>query len=258
MRTTDCVRLFAICYLLTTVWHVLAYHLLTPDLHLTCHLLAAYLLLTYHPVATHFYPPLTHHLLTTHPSLTHHLLTTHSPLTHHSLTTHYMVNLSKVNYSLAAHLLVAHYSLGLGRYTPPPRGMRTSPTLRERRYAHPPTGSDVSDVGSHICCLGACAPPHQPHPHVPFVVQPRHFLLWQGAVGFVSPLLAPLYPVILVRMADVGSGALLRSSGGLCVRCKPGEIGELLGLVNQQDASRNFAGYTDREATARKLVRHMW
>ena len=37
----------------------------------------------------------------------------------------------------------------------------------------------------------------------------------------------------------------------------PGTIptaGELLGLVNQRDASRNFAGYTDRAATVRKLA----
>ena len=36
--------------------------------------------------------------------------------------------------------------------------------------------------------------------------------------------------------------------------CYTAVTGELLGLVNQRDASRNFAGYTDRAATVRKLA----
>ena len=32
-------------------------------------------------------------------------------------------------------------------------------------------------------------------------------------------------------------------------------MGELLGLVDQSDASRNFAGYTDEAATRKRLVR---
>lgn len=90
-----------------------------------------------------------------------------------------------------------------------------------------------------------------------------------------------MYPVKLVKVIDAESGEreLLRGHNGLCVPCKPGEAGaplhallgrpfrwpstratpngtgELLGLVNQRDASRNFAGYTDRAATLRKLAR---
>ena len=102
----------------------------------------------------------------------------------------------------------------------------------------------------------------------------------EGAVGFISPLLARMYPVRLVRLADAtgtggggtggggtggggngggGSacyGDLLRAPAtGLCQLCRPGEVGELLGLVDQSDPSRNFAGYTDAEATRRRLVR---
>ena len=80
-----------------------------------------------------------------------------------------------------------------------------------------------------------------------------------GAVGFISPLLKPLYPVCLVRLAETGeeegAGELLRGADGLGVACAPGEAGELLGKVDQRDASRNFAGYTDKVATRRKLVR---
>ena len=88
----------------------------------------------------------------------------------------------------------------------------------------------------------------------------------EGAVGFISPLLARMYPVRIVRIASSdadaegvaeggGSGEVLRGADGRCVLCQPGEVGELLGLVDQSDASRNFAGYTDAHATRRKLVR---
>ena len=82
----------------------------------------------------------------------------------------------------------------------------------------------------------------------------------EGAVGFISPLLARMYPVRIVRLVDSdgdggGDGELLRGRDGRCVLCQPGEVGELLGRVDQSDASRNFAGYTDERATRRKLVR---
>ena len=79
----------------------------------------------------------------------------------------------------------------------------------------------------------------------------------EGAVGFISPLLAPVYPVRLVRLADssAAGGEIARGPNGLALLCGGGEAGELLGLVNQRDAARNFAGYTDAAATRRKLVR---
>ena len=65
-----------------------------------------------------------------------------------------------------------------------------------------------------------------------------------GAVGFISPLLKPLYPVCLMRLAPEtaepggardGAGALLRGHDGLGVPCQPGEPGELLGKVSATD-----------------------
>ena len=76
----------------------------------------------------------------------------------------------------------------------------------------------------------------------------------EGAVGFISPLLAPVYPVRLADSSAAG-GEIARGPNGLALLCGGGEAGELLGLVNQRDAARNFAGYTDATATRRKLVR---
>ena len=60
-----------------------------------------------------------------------------------------------------------------------------------------------------------------------------------------------------MRLADftVAGGEIARGANGLALLCGAGEAGELLGLVNQRDAARNFAGYTDAAATRRRLVR---
>ena len=47
----------------------------------------------------------------------------------------------------------------------------------------------------------------------------------EGAIGFVSPLLAPMYPVKLVRVDETPERDLLRAADGRCVPCKPGEPG---------------------------------
>ena len=56
-------------------------------------------------------------------------------------------------------------------------------------------------------------------------------------------------------MAQSATHAFLPHPPPPTCRHDRGEAGELLGLVNQADATRNFAGYTDVAATRRKLVR---
>lgn len=48
---------------------------------------------------------------------------------------------------------------------------------------------------------------------------------------------------------------LMRDSRGRCVRCRPGEVGQLVGLINDHDPSRRFDGYTDTVASAKKVRR---
>lgn len=40
---------------------------------------------------------------------------------------------------------------------------------------------------------------------------------------------------------------------GLCIQCEIGEVGELLGLIDPQDPLREFKGYTNQDATDRKV-----
>jgi fatty-acyl-CoA synthase len=73
-----------------------------------------------------------------------------------------------------------------------------------------------------------------------------------GSVGKPHPMLEDT-----VRLArfDLARGDLARGPDGLCVPCAPGEPGELLGRVGGPAEGMEYDGYTDREATERKLVR---
>ncbi|CAM9251362.1 unnamed protein product [Ectocarpus sp. 8 AP-2014] len=75
-----------------------------------------------------------------------------------------------------------------------------------------------------------------------------------GAVGVVPWFAAKLYPTLLLRM-DLEGEELLRDSRGRCVPCQPGEVGQLVGLINDHDPARRFEGYTDSKASAKKMVR---
>lgn len=48
----------------------------------------------------------------------------------------------------------------------------------------------------------------------------------------------------------------MRDSRGQCIRCRPGEMGQLVGLINEHDPSRRFDGYTDAAASAKKVRRY--
>ena len=72
-----------------------------------------------------------------------------------------------------------------------------------------------------------------------------------GSVGKPHPLLADN-----VRLAcfDLTRGELVRGPDGRCVACTADEPGELLGRVVAGGAGMEYDGYTDRDASARKIV----
>src|SRR5262249_34956958 len=73
-----------------------------------------------------------------------------------------------------------------------------------------------------------------------------------GSVGKPHPMLDD--QVELARV-DLARGTLVRGGDGFLVPCPPDEPGELLGRVGVTGAME-YDGYTDREATERKLVRN--
>jgi fatty-acyl-CoA synthase len=77
-----------------------------------------------------------------------------------------------------------------------------------------------------------------------------------GAIGRTPPFLAHRSALALVKL-DVERNAPLRNESGFCVRCAPNETGEAIGRISEDRGAR-FDGYTDRDATERKVLRDVF
>jgi len=75
-----------------------------------------------------------------------------------------------------------------------------------------------------------------------------------GPIGIVPRLLSFIYPVALVK-CDRETGEIIRGADGLAVMAGINEPGQLLGLINKNDPSRRFDGYTNKAATDKKIAR---
>ncbi|KAI5641228.1 AMP-binding enzyme domain-containing protein [Phthorimaea operculella] len=75
-----------------------------------------------------------------------------------------------------------------------------------------------------------------------------------GAIGFLSRLILPFYPMTLVKCDEI-TGDIMRDSKGRCIPCKPYEPGLLLGKIDASKAITTFAGYADKTASEKKMVR---
>uniref|UniRef100_A0A3P9IQB2 Very long-chain fatty acid transport protein n=1 Tax=Oryzias latipes TaxID=8090 RepID=A0A3P9IQB2_ORYLA len=74
-----------------------------------------------------------------------------------------------------------------------------------------------------------------------------------GACGFNSQILPFIYPIRLVRV-DEETMELIRGPDGVCIPCKPGEPGQLVGRIIQNDPLRRFDGYVNESATSKKIA----
>ncbi len=77
-----------------------------------------------------------------------------------------------------------------------------------------------------------------------------------GAIGRIPAFLAHNFPIALIA-CDPQTGEPVRDTAGLCIACGPDEIGEALGRLSDDSAApaRQFNGYTDSAASARKILR---
>lgn len=80
-----------------------------------------------------------------------------------------------------------------------------------------------------------------------------------GAIGRIPPYLAHRYPVAIVEF-DVDAGEVVRGPAGLCIQCAPNEVGEAIGKLRDDtaDIGARFEGYTDAEASERKILRNVF
>jgi len=75
-----------------------------------------------------------------------------------------------------------------------------------------------------------------------------------GAIGRAPSFLSHRWPLALVKF-DPAAQAPARDENGRCVRCATGEAGEAIGRI---DGSAQFDGYTDDDATQRKILRDVF
>jgi fatty-acyl-CoA synthase len=78
-----------------------------------------------------------------------------------------------------------------------------------------------------------------------------------GAIGRIPPFLSHRMPVALVRF-DVDTAAPLRDGSGHCVHCATDEVGEAIGQVLGANGGTRFEGYTDAEASGKKVLRDVF
>jgi solute carrier family 27 fatty acid transporter 1/4 len=76
-----------------------------------------------------------------------------------------------------------------------------------------------------------------------------------GACGFL-PLISNILPVIPIMLIKVNeeTGERIRDENGLCVKCKPGESGELIGKIIKTSAAQDFTGYLSEKDTKKKQI----
>lgn len=79
-----------------------------------------------------------------------------------------------------------------------------------------------------------------------------------GAVGFVPSILPKsLHPVAVIRI-NSETCEPIRGQDGLCIRAEINEPGMFIGLIKQGNASQEFNGYLDREASKKKVIENVF
>ncbi len=77
------------------------------------------------------------------------------------------------------------------------------------------------------------------------------------AVGYMPPILQKLLPYSIVKF-DIENEEPIRNSKGFCERVSPGDIGEAVGQIRDNDPVTEFRGYTNKEATAKKILQNVF
>ncbi|OUC39853.1 AMP-binding enzyme [Trichinella nativa] len=80
-----------------------------------------------------------------------------------------------------------------------------------------------------------------------------------GACGFMTiySFLSIVYPIALIKV-DETTGELMRDERGLCIRCKPGESGEMVGRIIRGNPLKDFTGYVCDSDSQKKITRDVF
>ena len=78
-----------------------------------------------------------------------------------------------------------------------------------------------------------------------------------GAIGKVPSFLAHRFPAAIIRL-DPDRGEAMRDAEGFCIRCAADEPGEAIGRIERANPGARFDGYTDAQASERKILRDVF
>jgi fatty-acyl-CoA synthase len=124
-----------------------------------------------------------------------------------------------------------------------------------------------------LCCGNGMRPdvwgPFQARYHIPQIIEfyaategnvaVFNFDSKPGAVGRLPWYLAHRFPIAIVKF-DIEREEPVRGPDGFCIRCKPGEVGEVIGRIlnDPSKPSARFEGYADKSATEKKILRDVF
>jgi len=77
-----------------------------------------------------------------------------------------------------------------------------------------------------------------------------------GAIGRAPAYLRNAFNIRLVKF-DIETETPERGPNGLCIECKPGEVGEAIGIIGN-DARHFYTGYADKAASEKKILRDVF
>uniref|UniRef100_A0A6B2L0X2 Very long-chain fatty acid transport protein n=1 Tax=Arcella intermedia TaxID=1963864 RepID=A0A6B2L0X2_9EUKA len=78
-----------------------------------------------------------------------------------------------------------------------------------------------------------------------------------GAIGYVPKILMRILDGVPLIKYDVENDEILKDEKGFCIRCKPGEVGQFVTVIDPLKGSE-FRGYTNKEATEKKILRDVF
>jgi fatty-acyl-CoA synthase len=79
-----------------------------------------------------------------------------------------------------------------------------------------------------------------------------------GSIGRIPPYAKNALPTKIVKF-DVVNEKVVRNEDGFCIECGDDEAGEVIGLIPNEDKfSGKFEGYTDKEATEKKILKDVF
>jgi len=66
-----------------------------------------------------------------------------------------------------------------------------------------------------------------------------------------------LYPIKVVQI-DEETNEVIRDQNGLCIECKPGEVGEVVGKIVDSDPIKAFHGYINKNENQKKIITNVF